>query len=95
MDLTQFLVWLTGGGSIVAVSWLFENWAWFQAQTAQLKQMLTFGASAVLSLGAWAVTTYVSASVLAQIAPVFMILSTLFASIFVGQLFHSFAKPKS
>jgi hypothetical protein len=94
MNLNDFLVWLTGGGAIIAISWLFERWAWFQAQTANLKQMLVFGSSAALSIGAWAVVTYVPADVLSQIAPVFAILAATFVSVFLGQMFHAIVKKQ-
>jgi hypothetical protein len=92
MNFNDLLTWLVGGGAIIAVSWLFERWAWFQSLAAGSKQFLTYGASVVLAVGAWAVVTYVSPAVLAQLAPVFSILITTFVSIFLGQGFHAVDK---
>ena len=95
MNFTDFLVWLTSGGSIIAISWIFEQWAFFQAQTANAKRWMLYGASAALSLAAYSVTTYVPAAIVAQIAPIFAILSATFATIFLGQLYHTLAKKNA
>lgn len=95
MELTEFLVWLTSGGSIIAVSWLAEKSAWFQRLTKEQKEYFIYGASVLLSLSAYGVNTYVSAEVLSQLAPVFAIFATTFASIFLGRVYHSFKKPSA
>ena len=94
MDLNDFLVWLSGAGGIIAVSYFAEKSSWFQAKSSEAKQWLIFGASAVLAIGAYSVVTYVSPALLSQLAPFFTILSTLFASIFVGQAFHASSKTE-
>ena len=92
MSFAEFLVWLTSGGSIVAVSWLADKSAWFQSLSKEAKEYVIYGASVVLSLGAYAVNTYVPAEVMAQLAPIFAILATSFGSIFLGRIFHSLKK---
>lgn len=92
MSLSQFLVWLTAGGSIVAVSWLCEKWAWFQAQEKDIKQYVIFGSSAVLSIAAQLFMTYVDPAVLEMLTPYFAMLSTIFGSVFLGQAFFRLMK---
>jgi len=93
MELAEFLVWLTSGGSIIAVSWLAEKSMWFQGLSKERKEYFIYAASVILSLGAYGVSTYVPAEVLAQIAPIFAILASSFASIFLGRFYHSLKKP--
>ncbi len=92
MSLNEFLVWLTAGGASVAASWLLEKFSWFQNLEASVKQLVFFGACLVLSLGAFAVQTYVPEAVLAQLAPWFLIVSSTFAAVFIGTGFHKLAK---
>jgi len=91
MTLNEFLVWLTSGGSIIFVSWIAERWAWFQSKSADVKQWIIYGASVVLSIGAY-YAAQLPASTLVQLAPIFLILSGTFISIFVGKMFHSVDK---
>jgi uncharacterized membrane protein YdcZ (DUF606 family) len=88
MELNQFLTWLTAGGSIVAVSFILERIAAFQALASNVKQMVTFGACVALSFGAFAVNTYVPAEVLTQLMPWFSMVSGLFGVLFISQTFH-------
>ena len=95
MTLQQFLTYLTAGGSIVAVSWVAERWAWFQAQSKDLKQFIIFGSSALLSVAAYALTTYADPAFLEKLSPFFVILSTTFGSIFLGQVFFKSMKKQA
>ena len=88
MTLTDFLVWLTAGGSIIAFSWLAERWAWFQLQTSNMKQGIMFGACVVLSLGAFAIQQYVPVETLNALAPWFGIVASIFVSLFLSKTFH-------
>jgi hypothetical protein len=92
MSLSEFLVWLTGAGSIVAVSFLAERWPWFQTLAAEQKKMFMFGACIVLSLGAFAVRTFVPPEILAQLAPWFGVISSVFAAVFLSETFHAVDK---
>ena len=89
MTLTDFLVWLAGGGSILAVSWLFERWPWYQSQIAEKKQWLFFAACLVISLSTFAVQTYVPMESLQALAPWFQIVAGLFIALFLGNQFHA------
>jgi hypothetical protein len=92
MDLTkisEFLVWIVSGGSIVAFSFFAERWPWFQAQTAELKRWIMWGICALLSVGALAVQTYVPSDILVQLAPWFSVIAASFVTIFVSENFHS------
>lgn len=92
MSLSDFLVYLTGVGVIAVVSWLFEDWKWYQSLQGKPKQLLFFGACAVVAIGAQCVITFVNPAVLQQIAPWFATLSVLFAYIFLGTEFHAKTK---
>lgn len=97
MDLTSFLTWLVAsGGSISVVSWLFERMSWFQALTSEAKDYTIFGAAAAVSCGAMAIVAYVPAETLAAIAPYFLAVSSIFATVFIGKAFHRVdkASPK-
>ena len=95
-DLTTFLNWLISGpGSILAVSWLLERMKWFQAMESNAKDYLTFGIAAVVGCAALAMVTYVPASTMAAIAPYFMILSSMFVTVFVMKTFHKADKQSN
>jgi hypothetical protein len=89
MTLTNFLIWLVGGGSIIGISWLFERLTWYQSLVANVKQWIFFGACAVVSLAAYAVQTYVPVVSLQALAPWFQIVAGLFVALFLGNQFHS------
>ena len=90
MELNEFLVWLfSGGGAIIATSWLVERWPWFQTLAASTKEFLLFASAAIISCGAYAVVSFVPQATLDQIAPWFLIVSGVLSSVFVGKLFHS------
>ena len=92
--LVQFLTYLVGGGAIIAVSWVAEQFDGFQKLAARAKQAVIFGASVALATGAYCVVTYVPASSLEAAQPFFMIVATAFISIFLGQMFHSNSKSE-
>jgi hypothetical protein len=88
-DLNMFLQWLVGGpGSILAVSWLLERIRWFQVKSAEEKQYIVFGCAAAVGCLALAVVKYVPALALETIAPFFMVLSSIFVTLFVMKIFH-------
>ena len=60
MSLQEFLLWLANsGGSILAVSWLLEQWKWYQAKSADMKRSLFFVFSLLVTMSAYSVLTYV------------------------------------
>ena len=92
MSLNDFLVYLVGGGAIVVVSWLLEQFQWFKNLAAKSKQLVFFSCSLVVALAAYAVQTYVPALVLAQLAPYFTIIAATFVAIYLGSSFHANTK---
>jgi len=90
MELNEFLVWLfSGGGAIIAASWLAERWPWFQTLAAKVKEFMLFAVAAILSCGAYAVVTFVPQATLDQAAPWFLIVSGVLSTVFLGKIFHS------
>ncbi len=95
MELNQLLVWLSAGGAVVVISWCAENFGWFQSLQPIQKRLAMWAASCVLGSAALAVTLYVPADVLAAAAPFMGVLIANFGTIFLGELYHKFAKePK-
>lgn len=92
MNLNEFLIWLAAGGGAVGASWVLEQFAWFQKLEAIKKQYVFFASCVALSLGAFAVQTYVPAGVLEQLSPWFAVIATTFVGIFGGSLYHRSAK---
>lgn len=90
MTLEQFLVWLIGGGAIIAFSWIMEQIDWFQTLSPKAKRWLMFAGSAAIGLGALAVVTYVPPEVLAQLSPWFTIVAAVFVSVFLNQAAHKY-----
>lgn len=89
MGINEVLQWLLGsGGVVIAVSWIVERWAWFQAKAANVKEWLFFGFTAIVWVAAYLVVTYVPATVIAAIQPYFLGVSGLFITVVVGKLFH-------
>lgn len=88
MTLDEFLVWLGAGGSIIAVSWLFEKLNWFTNLSSMAKRWIMFGMCVVIAGGAFAIQQFVPIEVLAQLAPWFKIISGVFGTLFVSETFH-------
>ena len=86
--ITEVLVYLIGGGSVVWMSWIAEQSAWFQALGSEAKKWLMFGGSALIGGLALAVNTYVPAEVLTQLQPWFAIVAYAFGYVFLNQLGH-------
>lgn len=89
ITLPLFLQWLIGGGgSIIAVSWLFERMAWFKAISSEAKDNTIFGAAVVIGCGALAVVTYAPPAILDAIGPYFLIVASTFVTVFIAKVFH-------
>lgn len=85
MDLSSFLVWLSGGGALIAASWILGQFSWYINMIEKAKQWVFFGLSLVFAGGSFAVTSYVSADVLSKIAPWFLLVAFVFVSIFINK----------
>ncbi len=92
MSLAQALQYLISGGSVALAaafcSWLAENVPQYQALTAGAKQIVMVVVCLALSLGAWAIQTYVPPAVLAQLAAPFGIAAATIAALLVNQAWH-------
>lgn len=89
MTVTDFLVWLAAGGAAIAVSWIAERFAKFQALEATQKKLIQYGASILLAVAAFAVNAYVPKAYLDAAAPYFTIIAGLFGTFFLNQASHS------
>jgi hypothetical protein len=87
-SLSNFLLWMVTGGSVIAVSWLCERWKWFQAQTPDNKKYIQYGASALLGIAALLVQNYVTTAILELMQPYFAVLAAVFGMLFLNQAAH-------
>jgi len=95
MELKEFLVWLaSGGGGIIAASWLLERWTWFQAKTSDIKELILWGSATILSVGGYALVTYLPSTTIDTIAPYFFTISSVFLTVVIGKLFHRVDKAE-
>jgi hypothetical protein len=95
MELNQFLIYLGGAGAIAVISWLFEDWPWFQSLVGKTKQIVFFLACVAIALGSQAIVTFVAPAMLALIAPWFATVSAIFAYVFFGSEIHNKTKLDS
>lgn len=93
MNLIECLIWLaTSGGSVLAVSWLLEQWGWYQVQSPKRKRNLFFIFSALVAIAAYCVLSFVPAEILNAVAPFFQIIYGTFVVIYLGADFHTVTK---
>ena len=92
MSLSEFLVYLSGVGVITVISFLFEDWAWFQSLVGKTKQIVFFVACVVVAIGAQLTVVYVPADILASIAPYFATVAAIFTYVFLGSEIHDKTK---
>jgi hypothetical protein len=92
MTLTDFLVWVSAGGSVLAVSFIMERIDWFQKLESKTKELIMFMASAVLAMGAIAVQQFVPVATLNAMAPYFASVAGIFGMIFLAKAFHKVDK---
>lgn len=92
MTINDFLVYLTGVGVVAVISWLFEDWKWYQALVGKTKQLVFFLACVLVAVGAQLVIVFVPQAILSQIAPYFAIVAAIFANVFFGSGFHKTTK---
>ena len=84
---TDFLVWLVGGGCIIAASWVLGLFPGYVALVEKVKNFVLFGVSAVIGSGALAITQFVPADTLAKIAPYFLIVALAFTAVFINKAY--------
>lgn len=93
MNFVEILTWLaSGGGAAIALSWAFERWAWFQAQTPKVKEAIYNVATSVVVALAGLVLFYTPADWLVYLNPIFAALYAIVGALIVGQKFHMFDK---
>lgn len=88
MDITQLLVWLVGGGCIIAASWILERIPQYTALNSQLKMWIFFGVSATLGIVAYVIGAFVPVEVIQGMSPYFAIIASVFSYVFLGTAFH-------
>jgi hypothetical protein len=87
MTVSDFLVWLAGGGSLIAASWVLGQFSWYTTLVEKAKQWIFFAIAVLFGGGAYAVTQYVSQTALNAVAPYFLIVSFVFIAIFVNKTY--------
>jgi hypothetical protein len=85
MDLSTFLTWLAGAGSLIAASWILGQFAWYTNLVEKTKQWIFFCLALVFAGGSYAVSTYVPAETLLKISPWFLIVAFIFSAIFINK----------
>jgi hypothetical protein len=91
MDINNFLVWLTGGGFIIAAAWILGKIPGYLALSETVRQWIFFAVSVIFGSGAYAVTQYVPVATLAAIAPYFAIVAIAFGAIFLNKAYAQLA----
>ena len=87
MDISNFLIWLAGGGSLIAASWILGQFVWYSTLVEKAKQWIFFGLAVVFGSGSYAITQYVPKIVLDAIAPYFLIVAFVFTAVFLKQTY--------
>ena len=88
MGIKEFIIWLGGGGFIMATSFILERIPWYQKLSAQIRDWVFFGAAGVIGCAAVAIATYVPVDVLNGLAPFFGVIFAVFSYVFLGKVFH-------
>lgn len=91
LALSEWLVWVSGGGGAILASWILEKIPAFQAYSSKAKKFISYALAGVSGIGAYALITFAPELVI-SLEPYFKIASLVFGSIFSGQLFHRFSK---
>jgi len=94
MSFAEFLQWLiSGGGAVMAASWILERIAAFGQLASNVKQYITFALTAIISLGAYALVQF-APDFIALASPYFSIIAMVFVMIFLKDVFHRVTKNK-
>jgi hypothetical protein len=92
MDISSFLVWLAGGGSLVAASWVLGQFSWYSNMIEKTKKFVFFGLAVLFGGGSYAVSQYVPVATLSAIAPYFLIVAFVFSAVFLNQAAMKFSE---
>jgi hypothetical protein len=87
VDILKWIVY--AGGFAVIVSWVCERWPLYQTWSSTARSAFQYGAAAILSLGGYALLTYVPPSVWAFIDPWVKVLLGMSAVWGAGQVAHT------
>jgi len=88
ITINTFLVWLAGGGCVIAASWILERWEKYKELASNTKMLIFFGVASALGIGSYLVGAYVPQETIAAIAPYFLIVTSVFSYVFLGTAFH-------
>jgi len=88
ITINTFLVWLGGGGCVIAASWILERWEKYKELASNTKMLIFFGLASALGIGSYLVGAYVPQETIAAIAPYFLIVASVFSYVFLGTAFH-------
>jgi hypothetical protein len=92
-SLLDLLTWLIySGGAILVSSWVLDRIAKYQLLPVDVKKGISMAVSAALALGAYAVITYVPASIFVVLDPWFKIIAGIVVLYGGQQLVHQASK---
>ena len=92
MSLMDLLVWLTGAGSLMAISWLAEYFDWFIDMASKTKKLVFFGIAAVVTIASMLTINFVPAEIIDMLSPYLTTLIALFTMVFISDSFHAVTK---
>lgn len=87
MTISEFLVWIAGGGSLIVASWVLGQISWYNTLVDKIKQWVFFILAVLFGGGSYAITQYVGQSTLTAIAPYFLIASFIFIAVFINKTY--------
>ena len=90
MSLNEVLVWLSGVGAVLAVSWIFEyfQFSWFEQLESKNKQLVFLIVSAIVGVGAKLTLEFVPTETISMLAEYFGIVFAIFSYLFLSDQFH-------
>ncbi len=92
MSLMDLLVWLTGAGSLMTISWLAEYFDWFINMEAKQKKLVFFGIAVGITLASMLVINFVPVGIIEMLSPYFTAVIALFVMVFISDSFHAVTK---
>jgi len=88
MDFNQFLLWLvSGGGALIAASWILGQIPGYVALVEKVKQWIFFALASVFAVGGFLGSQYIPASTLEAISPYFLIIAGIFSVVFLNKAY--------
>jgi len=92
MSLMDLLVWLTGAGSLMAISWAAEYFNWFVGMEPKQKKLVFFGIAAGITIASMLAINFVPEEVIKMLSPYLTSLIALFTMVFISDGFHAVTK---